>query len=97
VMRIGNCPITLYTAKELKSDEANIWGLTPARAFAVINRLLVESSSPERLYGINAANDLHAAFLTDRQLALIRDSSALERRDKPYRLTEEHPAYGYPE
>lgn len=96
-MQLGDQRVTLYTAEELSSGEANIWGLTPARAFGAINRLLEGSLSRERLYGINAANDLQAVFLTDRQFALIRESPALDPRDKPYHPTEEHPGYGYPD
>ena len=52
----------LYSAQELREKE--IWGLTPARTFAIVNGLLDQAGSPERLYTVNGGNDLLAVFLT---------------------------------
>jgi hypothetical protein len=69
---------TLYSSIELEADrasrgrESNIWDLTGRRMCALVNHLLAEHHSSERLYSLYGGNDHLALFLTQALYELIR-------------------------
>jgi hypothetical protein len=88
---------TIYDTEDLRRDEqrvVSIWGLATARAFALINALLTDAGSAERLYAVNGGNDLFGFFLSPQLRAAICDHPDTKPLDRPYIPNEEHPTYG---
>jgi hypothetical protein len=88
---------TVYTAEELRRSEKQtglLWGLSSARTFALVNSLLEEARSLERLYCLHGGNDMSAIFLTTDLLRVILSIPELQPRDRPYMPTEEFPLFG---
>ena len=77
----------IYNADDLKRDEtqpASIWGLATVRGFAIVNELLVDAKSSERLYAVNGGNDLFGFFLTPELRDAVCDHPDATPRDSPY-------------
>jgi hypothetical protein len=72
----------MYSVEELSSGE--IWSLTTFRAFALINELLAQAESLERVYGLDGGNDLFAIFLTPAMYELITARPIFPDSEKPY-------------
>ena len=79
----------MYSRDELKHTEENgvgdndIWALTTARAFRMVNAFLREAGSNERLYSLDGWNQMIAVFLTPEMFRLIDESDVIEERAKP--------------
>jgi hypothetical protein len=67
------------------------------RTFALINRLLTEARSPERIYAVGGGNDLFAFFLTPQLRDLVARHPDADPADEPYEPREEYPGFGQPE
>jgi len=64
--------------------EDEYWEASMNNAFILVNRLLEQAGSSERVYGEYGGNDGAAIFLTPRQFELIRQSDAINLADKPW-------------
>ncbi len=87
----------IYDANELQRDEAQLgwtWGLATVRGFAIVNELLADTESNERLYAVNAGNDLFGFFLTPQLRDAVCDHPDATPRDRPYVPKDDHPWYG---
>jgi hypothetical protein len=87
----------IYNVEELKRDRerlVSIWGLATARGFALVNKLLADSGSDERLYAVNGGNDLFGIFLSPELRAAVCEHPDATLSDRPYVPNEEHPWYG---
>jgi hypothetical protein len=87
----------IYDAAELKRDQkqlVSIWGLATARGFAIINEMLTNSGSDERLYAVNGGNDLFGIFLSPELREAVCDHPDATLSDRPYIPNAEHPWYG---
>ena len=73
----------IWSVKELK-EHGNVWGLATVRTFEIINNLLAEQDTTERLFALQGGNDLGAIFLTDQMKQLLWQSSDFRRGDLPY-------------
>lgn len=73
-----------------------VWGLTTARAFAMVNRLLRDSGSPERLYAVGTGTNLLAYLLTPELAELVSGLTGTRPSEAPYLPTEEYPWFGQP-
>ena len=84
-------------ARERDTEQPGlVWGLTTARAFAMVNRLLRDSGSPERLYAVGAGNNLLAYLLTPELAELVSGLTGTSPSEVPYLPTEEFPRFGRP-
>ncbi len=72
---------TMYTSEELAS--LGIWHLTAERALCMINTLLEEAGSNERICRLYDGNDTRAIFLTPPMYEAIVSSRVLPERDVP--------------
>ncbi|MDP9353167.1 MAG: hypothetical protein M3P51_16725 [Chloroflexota bacterium] len=83
-MTINGRVYTLYTEEELASEGmAELWELTTARTFALVNILLAEAGSKERVFGVYGGHDNRAVFLTDDMYAALRQSGVLPPQEMP--------------
>jgi hypothetical protein len=92
----------IYDAEELERDSSKdqgglIWGLSMARGFSIIDRLLASAGSKERPYAVNGGNDLFVLFLTPELHRTIMRHPDATRCDGPYVPTEVYPSFGQPE
>ncbi len=71
----------IYNEKEIESE--NIWELSTNRCFSIINNLLENSGSSERIYILYGGNDLRAIFLTDEMYKLIIDDNNVPESELP--------------
>lgn len=71
-----------------------LWGLSGARTFAIVNRLLHTASSAERMYAVNGGNDLFGFFLTPVLHEAICSYPGIEPHDKPFVHNENYPWFG---
>ncbi len=73
-----------HTYNIYSEDNANdSWRLAPKRLMEIINTLLSESGSKERLYGRSGGNDQAVIFLTEEMYGYIR-SLDLDKQTRPY-------------
>lgn len=73
-----------YLIYDDKTDNPfDIWEMAANRTFAVINILLREAGSKERLYSLYGGNDLYAVFLTDEMFEAINQANFIKKIDKP--------------
>jgi hypothetical protein len=89
----------LYDTDELHKREREkqlglLWGLSGARAFAIVNGLLEEAGSEERLYAVNGGNDLFGFFLTAALREAICRYPGVKPANRPYLHTDEYPWFG---
>ena len=61
------------------------WELATNRTFSVVNLLLQEAESKERLYSLYGGNDLFAIFLTEEMYETIKKSKLIKETEKPLR------------
>ncbi|MHA3770833.1 hypothetical protein ACXR0O_04775 [Verrucomicrobiota bacterium sgz303538] len=99
VIRIGETLYRIYDENEMGRDLTGgqpglIWGLSMARAFGIVNDLLENAGSPERVYAVNGGNDLQAFFLTPELFHLITDHPEASSDYGPYVPEEEYPDFG---
>ena len=62
---INGMDYIIYSADELElhgQRVVSIWGLATVRSFAIVNELLANAESNERLYAVNGGNDLFGFF-----------------------------------
>ena len=78
-------------APELHESEGHSWGRAAHALFTIVNEQL--SGSAVRLFAINGGNDLGGMFLTQAQAEEARQTLP-NKRDWPYIVTNEYPAYG---
>ena len=64
-------------------DHLNPWELATNRTFSVVNLLLQEARSQERLYSLYGGNDLFAIFLTEEMYETINQSKLIKDTEKP--------------
>ncbi len=87
----------IYNTDEIQRSERQpglLWGLSSARAFATVNRLLEGAGAEERLYAVNGGNDLFGFFLTPVLREAICRYPTVKPGGKPYLPTEEYPWFG---
>ena len=87
----------IYDAQELQRTQQELglsWGLSTMRSFALVNGLLADAGSGERLYAVNGGNDLFGFFLTPELHDVIRSHPDATPRDRPYVPRDEPPWYG---
>ncbi len=73
--------------REIWNDEltdAQCWEAAMCHTFLLINQLLEDAGSQERIYGLYGGNDGGAVFLTREQFDLIREAIGIEEADKPW-------------
>ncbi len=84
--------ILVYGPAEM--DSANIWALAKARTFALVNELLLQAKSKERLFAMHGGNELFGFFLTPELKKEICKQENILPRDRAYVPTEEPPWFG---
>jgi hypothetical protein len=87
----------IYDTDEIQRRQTQpglLWGLSGARAFAIVNRLLERAGSEEILYAVNGGNDLFGFFLTSALREAICRYPTVKPGDRPYLHTEEYPWFG---
>lgn len=98
---IDGAPLPLWTradlARELGTEPGITAGLTAARSFALVNKLLESAGSKERAYAIYSGAALSVMFLTDDLVAVIKADPAAVPKFTPYRLTTDFPFFGQPQ
>ena len=72
---------TIYDQQELESED--IWTLATNRAFGIINDLLTQAQSNERIYFLYEGNDQRAIVLTPDMFELIQKTNLIDDREKP--------------
>ncbi|WP_373232079.1 hypothetical protein [Cohnella sp.] len=77
---INGISYKIYSEDEMDKD---IWELSTNRAFGIINKLLKEVSSNERVYILYGGNDLRAVFLTSEMYKAINESKLIPDREMP--------------
>ncbi|MGE5703113.1 MAG: hypothetical protein ACM32O_11325 [Clostridia bacterium] len=78
---INGIKYTIYTEKEFESVDT--WELSSIRTFSIINRLLKEAGSTERVYQLYGGNEQLAIFLTPEMYDLIKNAKGLDEIEKP--------------
>jgi hypothetical protein len=79
-----------YLIYDDKTDNPfDIWEIASNRTFAVINILLQEAGSKERLYSLYGGNDLFALFLTEEMFEAIKQEHFIKKVDKPSYIPEQ--------
>ncbi len=74
----------MYTEAELMSgDMGKIWELTTNRTFALVNTLLQEAGSKERVFRLYSGHDTRAIFLTHEMYEALRPSAVLPQHEMP--------------
>lgn len=98
---IDGAPLPLWTrddlTRELGTEPGITAGLTAARSFALVNKLLEGAGSRERAYAIYSGAALSVMFLTDDLVAVIKADPAAVPKFTPYRLTTDFPFFGQPQ
>jgi hypothetical protein len=84
-VRVNGEEYIIYSGQEL--SDSDIWELSVQRGFAIVNDLLRQAGSEERLYALYGGNDTQAIFLTPDMYALILESPLTETSEKPYQPT----------
>lgn len=74
----------IYTDEECQNQGLSIWGLSSRRTSHLVNTLLERAGSEERIYMLYGGNDATALFLTPPIFAVIKATSLLPEREKPY-------------
>ena len=69
-------------------NDLNPWELATSRTFAIVNLLLREAGSNERIYSLYGGNDLFALFLTENMYDIINKSKFIKETEKPVRHEE---------
>jgi hypothetical protein len=77
----------IYSEKE--QDSSDLWGICTNRSFAIVNKLLKEAGSKERVYVLYGGNDLRAIFLTDEMFEIINKYTALPEKEQPKVVSDE--------
>ena len=78
---------SMYTQEELETEE--IWELTTVRAFSMINILLGQAGSSERIYYLYGGNEMVAVFLTPEMYEAISQSPFEDEYEKPHSVETE--------
>lgn len=98
---IDGAPLPLWTrddlTRELGTEPGITAGLTAARSFALVNKLLEGAGSKERAYAIYSGAALSVMFLSDDLVAVIKADPAAVPKFTPYRLTTDFPFFGQPQ
>jgi hypothetical protein len=71
----------IFSAEE--SASTDVWELATKRCFSIVNGLLEQAGSSERLYQLYSANDTGGVFLTEQLYQLILRSQALPKDEMP--------------
>ena len=74
-------------------NDLDPWELATNRTFSVVNLLLQEAESKERLYSLYGGNDLFAVFLTEEMYETIKKSKLIKETEKPVGHEEGSAAY----
>jgi hypothetical protein len=80
-VKVNDKYYVIYNKDELESKD--IWELSTIRCFSIVNVLLKEVNSNERLYTLYGGNDLRAVFLTDEIYNAIIDAEILPEKELP--------------
>jgi len=83
-IEINGASYTIYTSEELENED--FWALASNRAFGIINHLLTQAHTEERIYTLYGGNDQRAIFLTPKMFELIQKTNLIENREKPAKL-----------
>ncbi len=90
----------IWSSDEAEAEDAGkpvfTWGLSMVRVFAVVNELLEQAGSEERLYAVGDGDALDAVFLTPELVDFMYDSLQVMIENRPYIPVDEHPMYGQP-
>lgn len=90
----------IWSSDEAEAETAGkpvaTWGLTMVRIFAVVNELLEQAGSEERLYAVGGEGELDAVFLTPELVDFMCGSLQVMVEDRPYIPVSEYPMYGQP-
>ena len=92
IVEVNGRPFVMYSEEELESDR-DLWDVTARRAVAMVNVLLHEVDSTERLYRLWRANDAEAIFLTQEQYEAIRGSWDIKPFNMPSEYTRMPPTW----
>ncbi len=71
----------IFSEEDLKSKYLSVIGT--CKSFSIINKLLKEAGSEERVYALYGGNDLRAVFLTKDMYELISGYKKLPEKEKP--------------
>ncbi|HEX2947891.1 MAG TPA: hypothetical protein VHT96_18285 [Clostridia bacterium] len=85
IIKVNGENYTIYNEEELES--ADIWELSTVRSFTIVNCLLKEARSNERIFWLYGGNDLRAIFLTDEQYKEILNSKVLSEKELPQKVS----------
>jgi len=93
--------ILVWSKEEQEAEKAGepveVWGVTMVRIFGLINEMLEQVGSEERLYAVSGFDGLAAYFLTAQMADFMHESMEVEIADRPYIPVMEYPDYGQPD
>jgi hypothetical protein len=80
-IKVNGIAYQMFSAQE--AETLNLWSLVTKRAFRLVNDLLEQASSPERLFQLYADNDTGGLFLTEKLYDILSASDVLPNENKP--------------
>jgi hypothetical protein len=80
--------LLLSVQEEQQLDMAELWRLGTERTFIIINTLLEQAGSDERVFQLYGGNDCHAVFLTPPMYHVIRTSGLFSPTELPIAIGE---------
>lgn len=86
IMSINNVEYLLYEWKELRA--LDLWNRCAVRIFDIVNEILEQANSKERLYLLFWRDEIRIIFLTEEMYAVIIASSAIRNSEKPFSIEE---------
>ena len=81
LLKVNGISYQMFSAPE--GETADLWGLVTKRSFTLVNDLLEEAGSPERLFQLYADNDTGGLFLTEKLYGILLTSDVLPKEDRP--------------
>jgi len=81
VVSVNGTSHLIYSAQQAESWES--WEQASRQAFTIVNRLLEQAGSAERLYRLYGGNDCQAVLLTPEMYAVIKESGLVDQGEMP--------------
>ena len=83
IVTVNGKEFIIWTEKETKNKEFDIWQHSTERTLDIINFLLKEANSKERAFQLFGGNEQKIIFLTNEMAKLIYASKYIDKNDKP--------------
>lgn len=85
----------IYTEKELTESPDELWEVSSAKAFAIVNGMLERAGSPERAYSYDDGGQGALVFLTPEMNNLFRKYPGLSRYQRPQMVSKDGRRFVY--